>query len=178
MALRQIASGDRFLILPVLSRETLKKQLTAALKDAAFGLDIPGQVVSHRLRHTYATELLNAGMSLVGIMKLLGHRSLNMTMRYAALTQHTVVKDYYKAMAQIARQYELPTATSSCTIDKPNPDRMLRDVISHLRKNALAGSNTQRLIARIHKLRHEIAHLDTAPCSPMKHPCARKQSAG
>jgi IS5 family transposase len=56
--------------------------------------------------------------------------------------------------------------TSACAIDKTNPDRMLRDVISYLRNHARGDRNAQRLITRIHKLRHEIAHLDAAPCSP------------
>ncbi len=150
-----------FLIEPHLGRETLAKRLRKTLKEAASGLDIPGPVVTHRLRHTYATELLNAGMSLIGIMKLLGHRSLGMTMRYAAVTQETVVKDYFSAMTKISPQYELPNPIPVAMDDNPDPDRMLRDVISFLRNNA--ANHAQRLITRIHKIRYEIAHLEIDP---------------
>jgi integrase/recombinase XerD len=57
----------------------------------------------HSLRHTYATELLNAGMRLECLEKLLGHTSLEVTRRYARLTDKTREKEYFKAMAIIER---------------------------------------------------------------------------
>ena len=45
----------------------------------------PPDVTPHRLRHTYATELVNAGMSLQALMAVLGHVTPEMTLRYAAL---------------------------------------------------------------------------------------------
>jgi integrase/recombinase XerD len=55
----------------------------------------------HCLRHTYASELLNAGMPLQCLQELLGHRSIEMTRRYARLTDNTRRQAYYKAMAII-----------------------------------------------------------------------------
>jgi integrase/recombinase XerD len=55
----------------------------------------------HSLRHTYASELLNAGMPLQCLQELLGHRSIEMTRRYARLTDNTRRQAYYKAMAII-----------------------------------------------------------------------------
>lgn len=57
----------------------------------------------HCLRHTYATELLNAGMSLECLEKLLGHSSLEVTRRYARLSDKTRETEYFKAMAIIER---------------------------------------------------------------------------
>jgi integrase/recombinase XerD len=57
----------------------------------------------HSLRHTYATELLNAGMSLECLEKLLGHSSLEVTRRYARLSDKTREEQYFKAMAIIER---------------------------------------------------------------------------
>ena len=37
----------------------------------------------HQLRHTLATQAVNRGMSLEAIAAMLGHRSLDMTLRYA-----------------------------------------------------------------------------------------------
>ena len=55
----------------------------------------------HCLRHTYASELLNAGMPLQCLQELLGHKSIEMTRRYARLTDNTRREAYYKAMAII-----------------------------------------------------------------------------
>ncbi len=55
----------------------------------------------HSLRHTYASELLNAGMPLQCLQELLGHKSIEMTRRYARLTDSTRRKAYYQAMAII-----------------------------------------------------------------------------
>ncbi|MGD8706912.1 MAG: tyrosine-type recombinase/integrase [Syntrophobacterales bacterium] len=55
----------------------------------------------HCLRHTCATELLNAGMRLECLQQLLGHSSIEMTRRYARLTDNTRREEYFRAMARI-----------------------------------------------------------------------------
>ena len=58
----------------------------------------------HRLRHTCATRLLNAGMDIVQIQKLLGHEDLNTTMIYARVQDATVEADYRRFTSQIEKQ--------------------------------------------------------------------------
>lgn len=57
----------------------------------------------HCLRHSFATELLNAGMRLECLQVLLGHHSLEMTRRYARLSDKTREEEYFRAMALIER---------------------------------------------------------------------------
>jgi hypothetical protein len=57
----------------------------------------------HCLRHTFASELLNAGMRLECLQQLLGHSSIEMTRRYARLTDNTRKEEYFKAMSIIER---------------------------------------------------------------------------
>lgn len=78
---------------------------SSALAEAAEGLVDGAPITSHRLRHTYATSMLNAGMSLMGVMKLLGHRDYRMTLRYTAITQETVGKEYFAALAELQNRY-------------------------------------------------------------------------
>ena len=58
----------------------------------------------HCLRHTFATELLNAGMRLECLQVLLGHSSLVMTRRYARLSDKTREQEYFKAMERIEKE--------------------------------------------------------------------------
>ena len=57
----------------------------------------------HCLRHTCASELLNAGMRLECVQQLLGHTTIEMTRRYARLTDRTREEEYFRAMAIIER---------------------------------------------------------------------------
>ena len=57
----------------------------------------------HCLRHTFASELLNAGMRLECLQQLLGHSDIEMTRRYARLTDNTRREEYFKAMEIIER---------------------------------------------------------------------------
>jgi site-specific recombinase XerD len=61
----------------------------------------------HSLRHTFATQLLNAGASLEVVKELMGHRSLQMTRRYIQLYDRTKRAQYDHAMAQVERQQGL-----------------------------------------------------------------------
>lgn len=78
------------------AREMFIKYLTKA------GLLQKGYTL-HCLRHTFASELLNAGMRLECLQLLLGHSDIEMTRRYARLTDNTRKQEYFKAMAIIEK---------------------------------------------------------------------------
>jgi integrase/recombinase XerD len=61
----------------------------------------------HSLRHTFATQLLNAGASLEVVKELMGHRSLDVTLRYTQLYDRTKRTQYDQAMAQVAQRQRL-----------------------------------------------------------------------
>jgi integrase/recombinase XerD len=65
-------------------------------------LDQKGYTV-HSLRHTCASELLNAGMRLEVLQQLLGHEDIEITRRYARLTDKTREEEYFRAMAIIEK---------------------------------------------------------------------------
>ncbi len=66
------------------------------------GLDQKGYT-AHCLRHTFASELLNAGMRLECLQQLLGHQDIEVTRRYARLTDTTREEEYFRAMAVIEK---------------------------------------------------------------------------
>ena len=59
-----------------------------------------GHVHPHQLRHTYATSLVNGGMSLEALMAVLGHVTPEMTLRYAHLASDTIRDAYDTAIAK------------------------------------------------------------------------------
>jgi integrase/recombinase XerD len=65
----------------------------AGLSDKGYSL--------HSLRHTFATDMLNAGMRLEVLQQLLGHQEIEMTMRYAKMTDLTRENEYFKAIDRI-----------------------------------------------------------------------------
>ena len=71
-------------------------------KRAEYYSDKSGVHVScHQLRHTMATDLLNAGADIVTIQYLLGHSRIKTTLRYARLSDLRARQDYYQAMTRI-----------------------------------------------------------------------------
>lgn len=58
----------------------------------------------HCLRHTFASEMLNAGMRLECLQQLLGHTNIQATRRYARLTDKTREEEYFRAMEVIEKE--------------------------------------------------------------------------
>jgi site-specific recombinase XerD len=61
-------------------------------------------VSCHRLRHTMATQLLNADAGLATIQDLLGHGQITTTQRYCRVANLKVQRDYYKAMEVVLQR--------------------------------------------------------------------------
>lgn len=86
-------------------------RLRHGLDDAVAAAGLRGRdnaalrVTPHQLRHTYATTLVNGGLSLQALMALMGHVSAEMSLRYASLASPTVRAAYEAAMTKVhARQ--------------------------------------------------------------------------
>ena len=63
------------------------------------------RVSCHQLRHTMATQLLNADADLATIQDLLGHSCITTTQRYCKVSNLKVQRDYFNAMDRVQAKY-------------------------------------------------------------------------
>jgi integrase/recombinase XerD len=57
----------------------------------------------HRFRHTFASDMVRAGMSLPALMRLMGHADIQTTLQYVRITPQDVYLEYARAVAQHIR---------------------------------------------------------------------------
>ena len=65
------------------------------------------EVSCHQLRHTMATQLLNADAALVTIQDLLGHARVRTTQRYCRVSNLKVQRDYQQAIGKVIQRHAL-----------------------------------------------------------------------
>ena len=131
-AARDPETGKRvhFLIMRPNGSRPHQLTLRSHLRKAEERAQLKEHPTPHRLRHTYATEMLRAGMSLPVLMKILGHRTIDMTLRYAEVTSVDVQRAYIETMASIENQYDMPGLP---TVHKPSTRKSARvGILSHV----------------------------------------------
>ena len=149
-------------------RQQLCSSLRATLSDAAAVAGITTHIVPHQLRHTYATALLRAGISLPALMKLLGHRTANMTLRYVQITQQDLQREFH--LARTKPRHLLPVSSLSITnlssLDVRPHD--VRDRISECvrlmeqfaeQNPSIEKRSTRLLVRRLTRIRSQFAKL-------------------
>jgi site-specific recombinase XerD len=120
-------------------RRTVHRYVATVAKRA----DI-GHVHPHQLRHTLATQCINRGMSLEAIAALLGHRSMDMTLIYARITDDTVAEAYFKVTEAVEAQYyglsgAAPIRSRGSNNQKPVSDHRRLLANGHCTRPALLG---------------------------------------
>lgn len=133
--------------------------MRSAMNKACERAGIPHYSV-HQLRHTFATTLLNAGASLVTLQRLLGHKEIEMTLRYAEVTQATIKKEYFAAIRKTMQQYDMPQGQIH---ELPDPIEALADLIRLIEKkrqelqNPNEDTKTLNLLKRLRRIQIEVA---------------------
>ncbi len=63
----------------------------------------------HRFRHTFASDMVRAGISLPALMRLMGHSDIRTTLLYVQITPQDVYQQFTRAVAQVARPLPRPS---------------------------------------------------------------------
>ena len=101
---------DGFLLPRPRSKEALIRQLRDYLHQVCDEIGISIRIVPHQFRHTYASEMLRAGVGLPALMNLLGHVDPDMTMRYLDVT-----------LTDLKREFQLARSKPRHLTPQPNP---------------------------------------------------------
>jgi hypothetical protein len=91
------------------ARKALFDTLRSVLAKAAERAGCSSHVTPHRLRHSFATEMLRLGVSLPALKELLGHKDIRMTLLYVQVTQQDLQREFHEARQSAAHPHRLPT---------------------------------------------------------------------
>jgi site-specific recombinase XerD len=91
---------DEFLLPRPRTKEALIRQLRDYLHQVCHDLGLSARIVPHQFRHTYASEMLRAGVGLPALMNLLGHVDPDMTMRYLDVTLTDLQREFQLARSK------------------------------------------------------------------------------
>ena len=82
------------------TKDTLVRRLRDYLHQVCHALGLSTRIVPHQFRHTYATEMLRAGVGFPVLMKLLGHTSPEMTMQYLDVALNDLQREFELARSK------------------------------------------------------------------------------
>lgn len=120
-------------------------RLRHELNRAATTAGLP-HITPHQLRHTYATALVNAGVSLQALMAILGHVSAEMSLRYGRLFDSTIRDEYERALDLAKTRIGALTDLNPDASAAPDPDADW--TTTPTLKTALAGGHCLRAPAQ------------------------------
>jgi len=134
--------------------------LMAALREMVEDIDTDEPIVTHRLRHTYATELLCAGINILALKDILGHHDIKMTLRYASVTQEKVRQEYFAAMDRMKDQFVDARSASDNVSTDIDYSEIFKDLGLEMKKHGpvkgLSPTKISSLSKRIERLRKEV----------------------
>jgi len=99
-------------------------------------------VTAQRLRHTFASQMLTAGMPISSLQRYLGHEHLDTTMIYAEVSDPLLRQDYYQGIAA------LDPGSENLSISRlaPNNHHTLRQLVEELKTPGLERSRHDEIL--------------------------------
>jgi integrase len=144
--------ADGFLLPRPRSKEALVRQLRDYLHQVCVAVDLPTRIVPHQMRHTYATEMLRSGVGFPAVMKLLGHVSPEMTMRYVDVALTDLQREYHLARSQ--PRHLVPRPKKPLTLVPTGLDGVIESILGsqqalEMFRRTLPDGTTRRCLNRL-----------------------------
>ena len=149
-------------------KTALIRQLRFYLHEVCAAAGIPGRIVPHQFRHTYASEMIRSGVTIPALMKLLGHKDPGMTMRYVEITANDLQREFRLARSQprhLTPQPKAPMITPRAGMDGVVDSLLFaQHAIEMFRRSLPEGSSRNcldRLSNRLTKILSEARKLNS-----------------
>jgi integrase len=159
----RLRKSEGFLLPRVGGRFALFQTLRVALADFAkrAGCTDTSPITPHRLRHTWASDMLRCGLSLPALKELMGHKDIRMTLRYLKVTQPDLQREFYRARHNTPQPYCIPSlSVSTATSDLPGVRHALaatRHLLEMYRRQ-LSDNKISRRIQRLNRRLLDVDH--------------------
>jgi site-specific recombinase XerD len=158
----RLAKSEGFLLPRYGGHYALYQTLLLALAGAAKRAGCSCPVTPHRLRHTFASEMLRLGVSLPALMQLLGHKDIRMTLRYVQVTQQDLQREFHTARQRAPQPHSVPVlSVPNCptSADLPGILQALaatRHLLDMYRR-AISDEKTRRRLQRLDRRLLDVA---------------------
>jgi len=157
----------RFLLVGRFGRRapTSYRVIRDTLREAARLAGIAERVAPHVLRHSYATEMARAGMSLPVLKEILGHRTIRMTMRYVQVTQCDLQREYLATLEAIKERHSIPQPSGTQRQEAwASPRQDISSVLqtaASLIENLRRDTNEPRMTKKLQRLVERLKRIST-----------------
>ena len=158
----RLAKSKGFLLPRYGGHYALYQTLLLALADAAKRAECSGAATPHRLRHTFASEMVRLGVSLPALMQLLGHKDIRMTLRYVQVTQQDLQREFHTARQHAVHPHRAPIlAVPNCatSADLPGIHQALTATrhLLEMYRRGLSDEKTRRRLQRLDRRLLDVA---------------------
>jgi site-specific recombinase XerD len=132
----------------------LYQTLLWALADAAKRAGCSCPATPHRLRHTFASEMLRLGVSLPALMQLLGHKDIRMTLRYVQVTQQDLQRQFHTARQRMLQPHQVPVLSVPNCLTSADPAGIRQGIAAarhllEMYRRGLLDEKTRRRLQRL-----------------------------
>ena len=134
------------------AKDTLLRHFRDYLHQVCHSLGLSTGIVPHQLRHTYASEMLRAGVGLVAVMKLLGHTSPEMTMLYLDVTLNDLQRAFELARSKprhLVPQPRVPSAPLRTGLGGVLDSLLATQHVLEMFRRALPNGTSRRRLDRL-----------------------------
>jgi len=147
-------SQPKLLVIGPLGSPPRYEPYSAAMTELCARLGVKKWINLHSLRHTYATAMLNAGLSITSLKEILGHKAINMSLIYAKVSGEKIHAEYSEALLRMSER-QIPKILEA----KSSGPAMAFADLGGLIAKSLDGCTDVKKEKRLRALRSRLAKL-------------------